>query len=54
MFDKITADEQLIACKEDVKHYKPKHKDSEDIPKEVSSTNRIRCSGKIPRDSTGN
>ena len=28
-------------------------KDSEDVPKEVSSTNRKRCSGKIPRDSTG-
>ena len=52
---KITADEQLIACKEDLsRHYKPKHKDSEDIPKEVSSTNRIRCSGRTPRDSTGN
>ena len=24
------------------------------IPKEVSSTNRIRCSGKVSRDSTGN
>ena len=36
------------------RHYKPKHKDSEDIPKEVSSTNRIRCSGKTPRDSKGN
>ena len=52
---KITADEQLIACKEDLKQaLQAKAQRLRRYTKEVSSTNRIRCSGKTPRDSTGN
>ena len=52
---KITADEQLIAYKEDLKQeVQAKAQRIEDIPKEVRSSNRIRCSGKMSRDSTGN
>ena len=51
---KVTADEQLIACKEDLKQtLQAKAQRLRRYTKEVSSTNRIRCSGKIPNDSTG-
>ena len=48
---KVTADEQLIACKEDLKQVlQAKAQRLRRYTKKVSSTNRIRCSGKIPRD----
>ena len=52
---KITADEQLIACKEDLKQaLQAKAQRLRRYTKEASGINRIRCSGKIPGDSTGN
>ena len=53
---KVTADEAAHSLQRGSKAgtISQSTKDSEVIPKEVSSTSRIRCSGKIPRDSTGN